>query len=81
MDDIEAGKAAFLKLLGGLDPEVSAVIPVRATNDNFLISLSKGGGRVFITVSEDDLLDLPEDERVTSEVREQVEEALRGLGG
>jgi len=81
VDDIEAGKAAFSKLLAELDPEVQTVIPARATDDRFLIALSKGGGRVFITIDEDDLLDLGVDDDVTAEVRERLEEALLGLGG
>lgn len=81
MNEIEAGKAAFSNMLAELDPEVQAVIPSRATDDRFLIALSKGGGRVFITVDEDDLIDLEQDADVTAEVREKVEEALEGLGG
>lgn len=81
MDEIEAGKAAFNNMLAELDPQVQAVIPSRATDDRFLISLSKGGGRVFVTVDEDDLIDLEDDADVAAEVREKVAEALEGLAG
>lgn len=78
MDEIEAGKAAFNALLAEVDPAASAVIPTRASDDRFLIALTSGGRRVFITVSEDDLIDLPEVPDVASEVRERVREALSG---
>ena len=80
MDEIEAGKAAFLSMLAELDPRVQTVIPSRATDDRFLIALSRGGSRVFITVAEDDLIDLEADADVAAEVRGQLEEALEGLG-
>jgi len=77
-DEIEAGKAAFNALLAEVDPEASAVIPTRASDDRFLIALTSGGRRVFLTVSEDDLIDLPEDTAVADEVRTRVREALAG---
>lgn len=78
MDEIEAGKAAFLKLLAEVAPDATAVIPTRATDDNFLIALTRGGRRAFVTVSEDDLIDLAENPDVVAEVRERVEETLGG---
>jgi hypothetical protein len=78
VDEIEAGKAAFNALLAEVDPQASAVIPTRASDDRFLIALTSGGRRVFITVSEDDLIDLPEDADVAGEVRDRVREALAG---
>ena len=81
MDEVEAGKAAFLKLLGEVDATAEAVIPSAATNDNFLIAVSNPKGRAFITVCEDDLIDLAEDEDIVEEVREKVREALENIGG
>ncbi|MFQ5508705.1 MAG: hypothetical protein ACE5FN_05115 [Leptospirillia bacterium] len=78
MDEIEAGKAAFIKLLAEIDPEATAVIPSRATADNFLISLTTPTKRVFITLAEDDLIDLAEDDDIVAEVREKMVEALGG---
>lgn len=78
MDDIEAGKAAFLKLLAEVAPDATAVIPTRATSDNFLIALNLAGRRVFITVSEDDMIDLADQPDIIGEVRERIEEALGG---
>lgn len=77
-DDVEAGKAAFLAMLAGIDPEITVVIPTRATQDKFLISLTRAGKRVFVTVAEDDLIDLPEVADVARDVRRQVDEALEG---
>lgn len=78
MDEIEAGKAAFKALLAEVDPAAGAVIPTRASADRFLIALTSGGRRVFVTVSEDDLIALPEDPDVAALVRSRVREALGG---
>lgn len=78
MDEIEAGKAAFMALLAEVNPEAGAVIPTRASDDRFLIALTLAGRRVFITVAEDDLIDLPEDPDVAAMVRTRVREALGG---
>ena len=71
-DDAEAGKAELLALIAQLDPGVQVVIPVRATNDRYLIALSKGKSREFISLAEDDLLDLEE-----PTVRREVEAVVR----
>ena len=76
MDEVEAGKAAFLALLADVDPEVTAVIPTRASSDQFLIALNRAGKRVFVTVSEDDMIDLAEAPDVSAEVRDRVARAL-----
>jgi len=78
VDEIEAGKAAFNALLAEVDPQASAVIPTRASDDRFLIALTSGGRRVFVTVSEDDLIDLPEAPDVAAEVQGRLREALAG---
>jgi hypothetical protein len=78
LDEIEAGKAAFMELVADIAPDATAVIPTRATSDNFLIALNRAGRRVFITVSEDDLIDLAGEPDVIAEVRERIEEALGG---
>jgi len=80
LEEIEAGKAAFMSLLAALDPEVTAVIPTRATQDNFLISLSKAGKRTFVTLAEDDLIDLDGEADIIAEVRKHLQEALESLG-
>ncbi len=80
MDDVEAGRAAFLKLLAQVDATATAVIPSAATQDNFLIALSNPKGRVFMTVCEDDLIDLVEDDDIVVEVRDKIREALESIG-
>lgn len=78
MDEVEAGKRAFLALLAEVDPQATAVIPTRASSDQFLIALTSAGRRVFVTVSEDDMIDLAEAPDVAADVRARVTEALSG---
>jgi len=80
-DDIEAGKAALLALISQLDPGVQVVIPVRATNDRYLISLSRGKTREFISIAEDDLLDMDQEPTVRREVDATVRAGLAKLAG
>ncbi|MBI3620776.1 MAG: hypothetical protein HY208_01110 [Nitrospirae bacterium] len=80
-DEIEAGKTALLALIGQLDAGVQVVIPVRATNDRYLISLTKGKAREFISISEDDLLDVDQEPTVRREVEATVRAGLAKLGG
>ncbi len=80
MDEIEAGKTAFKALVADLLDGVEIVIPTRATQDNFLISLSKNGNRAFLTVSEDDLIDLPDEPQIVDEVQAEIKTALAKLG-
>ncbi len=75
-DETQAGQARFLEMLKEIDPAVAAVIPVRATNGNFLISLTRKKARKFITLNEDDLSDLPEDEGVQEDVASRIRGAL-----
>lgn len=79
-DDVEPGKAALLALVHQLDPAVHVVIPTRATNDRFLISLSKDKGREFISVAEDDLIDFQTDPTSRREVEATVKAGLAKLG-
>ncbi|MBI3804321.1 MAG: hypothetical protein HY282_11235 [Nitrospirae bacterium] len=79
MDEIEAGRAKFFEVLKKIDPKVEGVIPTRSTNNNFLISLTKGKARKFITVTEDDLIDMVDDELIREGVEAQIEEALEAM--
>lgn len=79
MDEIEAGRAKFQEVLKKIDPGAEAVIPVRSTNNNFLISLTKGKARKFISVSEDDLIDMVEDDLIREGVEDQIAEALEAI--
>jgi hypothetical protein len=79
MDEMEAGKQKFLDVIKGVDAAVQVVIPVTPSNSMFLISLTKGPNRKFITVSEDDILDLPNDAGILTKVTKVVKDAVATL--
>ena len=76
MEEFDEGKEKFLQVVKSIDPAVEVVIPVTPSRGLFLISLTKSGQRKFLPISEDDILDLPEDagilEKVTSEVQSSI---------
>jgi len=76
MGEFDEGKEKFLQVVKSIDPAVEVVIPVVPSRGMFLISFSKAGQRKFLTISEDDILDLPEDagilKKVTSEVQSSI---------
>lgn len=79
MDELEAGKQKFLGLVKDLDASVQVVVPVTPSNSMFLISLTKGANRKFITVPEDDILDLPNEADVLAKVTKVVRDAIAAL--
>jgi hypothetical protein len=79
MDDFEEGRTQFLQILKQIDSAVEAVIPVAPSNGNFLISLTRKKARKFMSISEDDLLDLSADHIIRSEVEEQIKETLESM--
>jgi hypothetical protein len=79
MDEMESGKQKFLDLVKGVDGAVQVVIPVTPSNSMFLISLTKGANRKFITVPEDDILDLPNDAGILAKVTKTVADAVAAL--
>ncbi|MDP3089179.1 MAG: hypothetical protein Q8N04_00745 [Nitrospira sp.] len=79
MDEMEAGKQKFLDMIKGVDGAVQVVIPVTPSNSMFLISLTKGPNRKFITVSEDDILDLPNDAGILTKITKVVKDAVAAL--
>jgi len=79
MDEIEAGIQKFHELVKGLDAAVQAVVPVKPANSIFLISLTKGANRKFITIPEDDIIDLPNEADVRSNVTKVVKDAIAGM--
>jgi hypothetical protein len=79
MDEMEAGKQKFLDVIKGVDGAVQVVIPVTPSNSMFLISLTKGPNRKFITVSEDDILDLSSDAGILTKVTKVVKDAVAAL--
>jgi hypothetical protein len=79
MDEMEEGKQKFLELVKGVDGTVEVVIPVAPSNSMFLISLTKGANRKFITVPEDDIIDLPNDAGILSKVTKTVRDMIATL--
>lgn len=79
MDEIEEGRQKFLDVVKGVDGTVQVVIPVTASNSMFLISLTKGPNRKFITVPEDDIIDLPNEAGILAKVTKTVKDAVAGL--
>ncbi|TKB82336.1 MAG: hypothetical protein E8D44_12365 [Nitrospira sp.] len=79
MDEMEAGKQKFLDIIKSVDAAVQVVIPVTPSNSMFLISLTKGPNRKFITVSEDDILDIPNDAGILTKVTKVVKDAVAAL--
>ena len=75
-EEFAEGKVKFVQLVKSLDPSVEIVIPVTPSRGMFLISLTKSGQRKFMTIREEDILDLPEDadilKKVTSEVQSTI---------
>jgi len=79
MDEMEEGKQKFLEVVKGIDPQVLVVIPVTPSNSMFLISLTKGTNRKFITVPEDDIIDLPNEAGILTKVTKTVKDAVASL--
>ena len=79
MDEIEEGKQKFMELVKGVDAAVQVVIPVTPSNSMFLISLTKGPNRKFITVPEDDIIDLPNEAGILTKVTKTVKDAVAAL--
>lgn len=55
------------------------MIPTKPTNSMFLISLTKGPNRKFVTLSEDDLLDLPSEAGIRAKVTKTLQDAIAAL--
>jgi hypothetical protein len=79
MDEMEEGKQRFLEVVKGIDEQVQVVIPVTPSNSMFLISLTKGANRKFITVPEDDMIDLPNEASILTKVSKTVKDAVSAL--
>lgn len=78
-DEIEAGKRKFLEMVRSIDESVHVVIPVTSSNSMFLISLTKGPNRKFITVPEDDMIDLPSETSIQTNVTKTIKDAIAAL--
>ena len=73
------GRQKFLEVVKGIDPQVLVVIPVTPSNSMFLISLTKGANRKFITVPEDDIIDLPNEAGILTKITKTVKDAVAAL--
>jgi hypothetical protein len=79
MDEWEEGKQKFAEVVHRIDPSVQVVIPTKPTNSVFLISLTKGPNRRFITLPEDDIIDLSDNADVVAKVTKAVSDAVSAL--
>ena len=79
MDEMEEGKQKFLEVVQGTDAAVQVGIPVTPSNSMFLISLTKGPKRKFMTISEDDIIDLPNEANILAKVTKTVKDAIAVL--
>ncbi|MCP9465276.1 MAG: hypothetical protein NNA25_10850 [Nitrospira sp.] len=79
MDEIEEGKRTLLEMVKNMDATVQVVIPTAPSNSRFLISLTKGSNRKFLTLLEDDILDLPTNTEVRANVMKIVKETIATL--
>lgn len=79
MDEMEEGKQKFLEAVQKVDQSVQVVIPVTPSNSLFLISLTKGANRKFITVSEDDLIDMPHEASIEVKITKMIKEVVDAL--
>ena len=66
-------------MVKSVDAAVQVVIPVTPSNSMFLISLTKGPNRKFITVPEDDIIDLPNEHSISTKVTKIVKDAVGAL--
>ncbi|MEO6029233.1 MAG: hypothetical protein ABIR79_20415 [Candidatus Binatia bacterium] len=78
-DEFAPAKARFIALVQEIDPDVSVVIPERSTQDAFRISLTRAGNRRFLTVSEDDMLDLVEDAHAAAKMHAKLRGEVAAL--
>jgi hypothetical protein len=78
-DEFADAKARFIALVHEIDPEVAVVIPERSTQDAFRISLTCGGNRRFLTLSEDDMLDLVEDPHSAAKMHARLRAEVAAL--
>jgi hypothetical protein len=79
MDEVDEGKQKFLEVVQEIDGSVQVVVPVTPSNSMFLISLTKGSNRKFITVSEDDIIDLPHEASIRMKVTKTIKDAIAAL--
>lgn len=78
-EEFDEGKQKFLDVVKEVDRAVEVVIPTRPTYSVFLISLTKGPNRKFVTIPEDDILDLPNEAGILAKVTKTIRDAVAAL--
>jgi hypothetical protein len=78
-DEFDDGKKKFLEVVKSIDGAVEVVMPVTPSRGNFLIALTKGKARKFISIAEDDIVDLPDDEGIQKKVTGELQTAITEL--
>lgn len=81
MDEWDEGKKRLTELVRDKASDVTVVIPTRPTGGMFLIALGRGKAKKFISVSEDDVIDLVDDHTIETEMMAKINDALRELAG
>lgn len=76
MGEFDEGKEKFLQVVKSIDPSVEVVMPVTPSRGMFLVSFTKAGQRKFLTISEDDILDLTEDPDILKKVTGEVQSSI-----
>ena len=79
MDEFDPGKEKLVLLVRLLDPSVECVVPSRPTGAVFRVGLGKGNLKKYLSLSEDDLLDLSEDPGAEAKMRRIVEPLIKEL--
>lgn len=79
MDEWDEGKTRLTDLVRTAAPDVSVVIPVRPSGGVFLIAFARGKAKKFVSVSEDDLIDMVDDHAIETEVLAKVHDAIKDL--
>ena len=76
MGEFDEGKEKFLQGVKSIDSAVEACITVVPTRGIFLVSFTKAGQRKFLTISEDDILDLTGDPDILKKVTGEVQGSI-----
>lgn len=79
MEEWDPGKEQFLKMVKTIDASIEVVVPTAPSNGMFLISLTKGPNRKFLTVSEDDMIDLSSESDIVESVNKTLTDAVEAL--
>ena len=79
VDEFDEGKAKLTALVLSMDPKTECVIPSVSSGGSFRVGLSKANIKKYLSLSEDDLLDLCEDPAAAGRIRALVEPLIKEL--